>query len=156
MTKLTWILVALLAVVSLGCDNNRVFEQYEDIPDYKWSKNQTLRFEVEIVDTINPHNLYLNIRNTGAYGYSNLWLFVNKTDTQGETISEKFECKLADDKGKWYGSGFGDLFDLQIPYQQNIIFPRSGIYVFEMVQGMRTDSLEEVVNVGIRVEKANK
>ncbi|MGQ1911363.1 gliding motility lipoprotein GldH [Marinifilum sp. RC60d5] len=138
-----------------SCDSNRVYEQYEKIPDYKWNVKNVLRFEVEITDTLSSHNLYLNVRNSGAYAYSNMWMFIKKTTPDGIVSEEKFECPLASEKGEWYGSGFGDIFDLQIPYQQNVIFPKSGIYVFEIVQGMREEELENVVNVGIRIEKAN-
>jgi len=139
-----------------SCDSNRVYEHYEKIPDYKWNMENVLRFEVEITDTINSHNLYLNVRNSGAYAYSNMWLFVKRTNPDGITVEEKFECTLASEKGEWFGSGFGDIFDLQIPYKQQVVFPKSGTYIFEMVQGMRVEELENVVNVGIRIEKANK
>nr|WP_320117601.1 gliding motility lipoprotein GldH [uncultured Marinifilum sp.] len=138
-----------------SCDSNRVYEQYKKIPDYKWNVENVLRFEVEITDTLSSHNLYLNVRNSGAYAYSNMWMFINKTTPNGISTQEKFECSLASEKGEWYGSGFGDIFDLQIPYKQNVIFPKSGVYVFEIVQGMRVKELENVVNVGIRIEKSN-
>lgn len=59
-------------------------------------------------------------------------------------------------KRKWFGSGFGDIFDLRIPFKQNVVFQKSGIYVFEIVQGMRDEELKEVVNIGLRLEKANQ
>ena len=143
-----------IAIAFSACDSNRVYEDYRMIPDYEWNKNQTLDFKVEITDTIHPHNLYLNVRNTGAYKYSNLWLFIKEKLPSGEVIKEKFECRLAKDNGRWLGSGFGTIYDLQIPYQQNVVFPRKGTYRIEIVQGMREDVLKEVVNVGIRIEKA--
>jgi gliding motility-associated lipoprotein GldH len=137
-----------------ACDSNRVYEDYRMIPDYLWNKNQTLHFEVEVTDTIHPHNLYLNVRNTGAYEYSNLWLFIKEKSPKGELKKDKFECRLAKENGRWLGSGFGTIYDLQIPYQQNVIFPNKGTYRIEIVQGMREDVLKEIVNVGIRIEKA--
>lgn len=147
--------VAVIVFSAQACDSNRVYEEYQKIPDYTWNLNHTLRFEIEVTDTIHAHNLYVNVRNTGAYAYSNMWLFMKRTSPDGSVVEDKFECNLATEKGEWFGSGFGDIFDLQIPYKQNIIFPKSGVYVFEIVQGMRDEDLKEVVNVGLRLEKAN-
>jgi len=139
-----------------SCDSNRVYEQYETIPDFEWSQEHVLRFEVEITDTIQAYNMYVNVRNSNEYAYSNLWMFV-KTTTPGKEISEqKIQFQLADESGDWYGSGFGDIFDLQRPLKEHVIFPKSGIYVFEIVQGMREAKLKGIVNIGIRVEKDNQ
>ncbi|RUT77998.1 gliding motility lipoprotein GldH [Ancylomarina longa] len=156
MKKLIW--AFFLILIGLGvtsCDFNRVYEQYEDIPNYQWEQKNILRFEVNIKDTIQANNIFLNIRNTGSYEYSNIWVFVKKITPDGKTENKKIELQLADEKGKWYGSGFGDIFDLQVPFQQNVIFPHSGKYVFEITQGMWPQKLNGVVNVGIRIEKLN-
>jgi gliding motility-associated lipoprotein GldH len=146
----------LIAVFALSCDSNRVYEQYENIPDFEWNQENILRFEVEITDTIQAHNIFVNLRNSGDYAYSNLWLFVKTISPDNEVDEKKIEIKLADGTGDWYGSGFGDIFDLQIPFKQKVVFPKSGKYVFEIVQGMYDLKLQGVVNVGIRIEKENQ
>jgi gliding motility-associated lipoprotein GldH len=148
--------MAAIALSTQSCDSNRVYEAYQKIPDYTWNMNHTLRFEIDVTDTIGVHNLHVNVRNTGAYAYSNMWLFIKRTSPDGSVLEDKFECNLASEKGEWHGSGFGDIFDLQIPYKQNVVFPKSGVYVFEIVQGMRDEELKEVVNVGLRLEKSNQ
>ena len=157
MSKLIWIFcLAVIALSTQSCDSNRVYEEYKEIPGYTWNMNNTLRFEIDVTDTISVHNLYINVRNTGGYAYSNLWLFVKRTSPGGNVLEDKFECNLATEKGKWFGTGFGDIFDLQIPFKQNMVFQKPGIYVFEIVQGMRDEELKEVVNIGLRLEKANQ
>ena len=148
--------VVILGVLALSCDSNRVYEKYEDIPDFEWSQDHVLRFEVDITDTIQAHDLYVNVRNSGGYQYSNLWLFVRSTSPDNQISDRKLELKLADKTGQWFGSGFGDLFDLQVPYQQKYVFPKSGKYVFEIVQGMYDEKLKGIANVGIRIEKQNQ
>ncbi len=148
--------VALLGVLALSCDSNRVYEQYEDIPDFEWSQEHVLRFEVDITDTIQAHDLFVNVRNSGGYQYSNLWLFVRSISPDNQISDRKLELKLADKTGQWFGSGFGDLFDLQVPYQQKYVFSKSGKYVFEIVQGMYDEKLKGIANVGIRIEKQNQ
>lgn len=147
--------VFLIGLALASCDSNRVYEKYENIPNFKWSQNKALWFEVEIKDTIQRHNIYLNIRNSGSYAYSNLWLFVTTISPGLDKETEKFECELADEVGEWHGSGFGDLFDLQIPFKKSVVFPKAGIYVFKIEQGMRDAELNGIVNAGLRIEKSN-
>ena len=61
---------------------------------------------------------------------------------------------LADEKGKWIGSGMGDLYDNQIPFKKNVRFPLAGIYSFEIQQGMRMENVPLIMDVGLRIEKA--
>ena len=68
----------------------------------------------------------------------------------------RVEIKLADERGKWLGSGLGDIYDYQFPVLQNIKFPKSGLYRFELEQNMRDDTLLHVKSVGVRVEEVGK
>ncbi len=150
-----YILSFALIFIASACKENRVYENYIDIPNHEWSKDHIARFEVEITDSIQQHSIYVNIRNTGKYPYSNLWLFVKQTDPEGKVSEEKFECHLANDTGEWFGSGFGNIFDLQVLYKPTVVFTKPGLYTFEMIQGMRDDKLPGIVNVGLKLDKAN-
>ena len=145
-----------LIFIASACNKNHVYENYIDIPNYEWNKSHIARFEVEITDSIHQHSIYVNIRNTSKYPYSNLWLFIKQTNPEGKISNEKFECHLANDTGKWYGSGFGNIFDLQILYKPAIQFTKPGLYTFEIVQGMRDDNLPGIVNIGLKLNKPNQ
>lgn len=156
MKMLRILCTVLLGTLLFSCDSNRVYEQYENIPDFLWNQENICRFEVEVTDTIQAYNILINLRNSGDYSYSNLWLFVKTISPDNEIVDNKIEVKLADENGEWYGSGFGDIFDLQVPFQQKVVFPKSGKYVFEITQGMYDLKLKGIVNVGIRMEKENQ
>ncbi|MCZ4695478.1 gliding motility lipoprotein GldH [Ancylomarina euxinus] len=155
-SKYLLIISLALILITSACQDNRVYESYVDIPNHEWNKDYTARFEVEITDSIQLHNIYVNIRNTGKYPYSNLWLFIKQIDPEGKMTEEKYECQLASDTGEWYGSGFGNIFDLQMLYKPAILFTKPGLYTFEMVQGMRDDKLLGVVNIGLKLDKTNQ
>ena len=155
MFKSKYLLLLSLALIFItsACQDSPVFENYIDIPNHEWNKENIARFEVEITDSIQLHNISVNIRNTGKYPYSNLWLFIKQIDPDGKISEEKFECHLASDTGEWYGSGFGNIFDLQMLYKPAIIFTKPGLYTFEMVQGMRDENLPGIVNIGLKIDK---
>jgi gliding motility-associated lipoprotein GldH len=148
-------LYCIVAVLTLSaCDKNRIYENNTEIPQYVWHKDSLVKFEVDITETGIPTNFYINVRNADGFPYSNLFLFVKTTFPNGKTSRDTLECILADDKGKWLGSGMGDIYDNQIPFKRNVMFPLAGKYTFEYQQGMRTDALPLIMDVGLRIEKA--
>lgn len=146
--------VALTAILLISCDPNRVFEKNIRIPDGIWNRNNPVRFEVVVEDTITPHNLYINVRNTGMYPVSNLYLFVTTIAPSGHTIKDTVQVILADERGKWLGKGLGDIWDNQKLYKEQVRFAQKGEYIFEYEQAMRLEKLPFILDVGLRVEKA--
>ena len=149
------ILSLVAAVILFSCDPNLVYEKNIKIPDGIWYRDNTVLFEVVIEDTISSHNLFVNVRNTSLYPMSNLYLFIETTAPSGHSVRDTVEVILADEKGKWQGSGLGDIWDLQQLYKQNVRFAQRGKYSFEFKQAMRTEKLPFILDVGLRVEKAD-
>jgi gliding motility-associated lipoprotein GldH len=137
-----------------ACDSNRVYEKNTELPNYVWDKNNKLRFDVNIQDSVSFHNIYINVRNASSYQYSNLFLFVLTRSPKGDVLKDTVELTLANDKGEWLGEGLGDIWDIQIPYKTNIRFPVKGIYTIQLEQGMRHEKLPFIMDAGIRVERA--
>lgn len=153
MKKLIFVLGLYLMLT--GCDRGRVFEAYRTIDPEGWHQDSIAVFRVEPFDTINGHNVFINIRNQGDYAFSNLWLFIDIESPDGTLLTDTVEFTLADHAGKWMGSGFGNLFDNQFLYKQNVFFPKSGLYQFRVKQGMRSRKLKGIHDVGLRVEQGN-
>ncbi len=151
MRKASLFLLTLLSLAA--CDPNRVYESYREINQEGWHKDSVVTFAFNITDTIQGHNLYINLRNKGNYPNSNIWLFLSIDSPDGTSLSDTIEFTLADNTGKWRGSGLGDLFDNQFIYRSNVFFPHSGRYIFNIQHGMRAELLKGIHDIGIRVEK---
>lgn len=147
--------VTLTIFILVSCDPGRVYEKNIRIPDGIWTWNSPVRFEVFVEDTITTHNLYLNVRNTGMYPLSNLYLFITTIAPSGHMIKDTVQIILADEKGKWLGDGLGDIWDHQKLYKEQVRFAQKGKYIFEFEQAMRIERLPFILDVGLRVEKAN-
>ncbi len=157
MKRFIGVISILLVLIGLfSCKNSSIYNDYREIPDYKWKIDNVLKFDVTITDTVTPCDIYFNVRNSGKYPYSNLWLFVKEKAPDKEAVNEKFNCVLADKNGQWFGKGFGDISDLQLLYKSNVLFKKSGVYTFEIAQGMRDEVLNGIVNVGIQIKKVEK
>lgn len=138
-----------------SCDTNQVYEKNVEIDDFKWNINDTIEFNVSIQDTLSPHNIYFNVRNTSKYPMQNLYVFIHTHSPNGMLLKDTLEFYLADDRGRWTGSGWGDIYDNQFLYKKNVRFPVSGTYTFKYTQGMRTETLRYISDVGLRIEKVS-
>ncbi len=149
-------LVGLISLVLLisACQNTDVFLKYKTIPLQGWSKDSIYTFEVPITDASLAYNVFINVRNRGEYPHQNLWLFVQKISPDSIVSNDTINFYLADQRGKWLGSGVGSVYEMPVIYQRNFHFPKAGKYSFEIVQGMRDTVLIGINDIGMRVEKA--
>lgn len=121
-----------------------------------WNRKNKISFFVNVIDTVTPHNFYINVRNASDYPFSNLFLFMETRYPQSTYSKDTLECVLADVSGKWLGDGSGDIWDNQILFKRNFKFKRKGLHVFTLEQAMRLENLPQILDVGIRIEKSIK
>ncbi len=157
---------SILGIVFLGfcalanscMDKNYVFDQNVEIPNAKWVASDKAILKLNVSDTVSQHNFYINVRNTEAYPYRNLYVFVKTIFPNQKVKKDTVGIILADNTGKWLGSGSGFLSSSQhlsntILYQYNKRFPIPGEYRFEIEQAMRTDTLVGIQNIGLKIDK---
>lgn len=152
--KFFWAIVISLFTVS--CSSNDVFFQYKAIAPQGWNKDSVCTFNIPITDTTAVYNVYLNVRNRGEYPYQNLWIFLRKVQPDSTLVRDSVECYLADQRGKWLGSGVGSVYEMPILYQQNIRYKTKGTYRYQIAHGMRDSILVGINDIGVRVEKVKK
>ena len=61
-----------------------------------WDRTFKPGFEFDIADTINKHDVFIDVRHTGEYPFSDLFLFVDLEGPGGRTVRDTVECLLAD------------------------------------------------------------
>lgn len=132
------------------------YEKNLEIPGHEWSYEHKPVFEVTLLpkDTAYMYNIYVNVRHKDSYAYSNIWLVINTQFPEGKPIPQRVELPLADMSGRWLGSGLDDIYEHQIPVQQKAILNKPGVYRFTFEQNMRQNPLPDIMNVGLRIEKA--
>jgi gliding motility-associated lipoprotein GldH len=121
-----------------------------------WKLTDIPTFKVPITDTLTSNNVIFTIRSGSSYPFRNIYLFVTTTSPDGKNITDTLQYNLADEKGKWFGKGFGDIRELNLPYKSNVFFPLKGTYVFKIQHGMRIEDLKGIYDIGLRIEKKRK
>lgn len=146
------LLLLIVIIAATGCsDPNAIIDQNTEIANKNWSYQNKIGFDVKIDDAAVTYNLYLNLRVTGDYKYSNLFAMISNPEKKGS--NSRYEFRLANPDGEWLGQGSGSLYSFQIPFQKNYKFPAAGTYRIQIEQNMRDNPLHEVSDVGLRVEK---
>jgi gliding motility-associated lipoprotein GldH len=148
------LLPAMLMLFVIGCtDPNAIIDHNIPIENHNWSYSNRIKNAVKIDDANAAYNIYINLRVTGDYRYSNIFVLVRRNGPGLKGIT-RYEVKLANPDGEWLGQGSGNLYSYQVPLRTNFKFPQKGTYEFEIEQNMRDNPLHEVSDVGMRVEKA--
>ena len=125
---INWILVVCIATVLASC-NNDSFDKRTVIPEAEWRQEDRVVFDVDINDTISPYEFGIGLRHLENYRYSNLFVFLHTTMPNG------------------------NLRDLTVPLNENLLFPLSGTYHFEIEQAMREPVLKGISDIGLYIEK---
>lgn len=147
------IVLALFAFGLVSCDSTVIYEENRPIPAAVWKATEPAHFEFEVNDTLTLHNFYVNLRNGENYPYSNIYFFIDMEFPNGKKSIDTVECFLADNTGKWLGTGVGDIHDNRFLYQHGKQFPMAGLYKIDIRQGMRVDQLEGIFDVGFRLSR---
>lgn len=157
---LLWLVA--LGLLFVSCDSKSVYDKYKSVPN-EWHKDSIVSFNITPPDSIKPYNLFINLRNTEAYKYSNLYLIVEMDFPHGKIIKDTLEYRMADPSGKLLGEGMTDIKENKLWYKEGVVFAESGDYTVKIQQAMRengqvdgVEALEGITDVGFRIEKATK
>lgn len=144
-------LILLTTLLLAACGPKTLFDHNEEVKN-PWATTDPLLLQFEVTDSIQPYDIYLNIRHTTQYEYANLYLFIHSQLPTGEAFTDTVEVFLADIKGQWLGSGLSKTKDLQILYRKSGRFPMKGKYLIKIEQAMRNPQLEGIESVGMRIQ----
>ena len=135
------------------CTTADLYEKTVSLPGHEWKSNYKPEFNFTITDTATPYEAFFVVRHTEKYNYNNIWINLY-SQPPGDTLHQaQFELQLATNEKGWLASGMDDIYEHRI----RLIPPRqlrSGTYKLILENIMREDPLKEVLNVGIRIEKA--
>ncbi|MDR0824930.1 MAG: gliding motility lipoprotein GldH [Prevotella sp.] len=144
---------ALLIIIHISCDKQEVYYRFQELKDAEWARHDTLFFDVDSASfEINKrYNLTIEVSNNVNYPYRNIWIFMQSninSDSVYTDMSKEFQ--LADEFGKWNGSGFGTIYQTSLSYG-TITFKEKRDYRIKLEHGMRDEPLKGIEKVGIRI-----
>lgn len=144
--------IIILMFCFSSCDPGMVYDKFRHIDNASWKWEDPAEFDVEMNDTLDYQNIFIRIRHTVDYPLSNLYMFVHVTGPSGQRLTDTIDFKLAENNGKWIGSGLGKNREVDYLFKQNTRFPEAGNYHFSLEQAMRLKEVP-VSEIGLRIEK---
>ena len=149
------IIFVFLSLLLLVCCNTNTESSYSVFEEDSWHADSIITLSHSVVDTITKQNLYLKIRHSTDFEYQNIFLFVDfqeKRDTIEVILSEK--------NGKWLGSGFGDIKEVEYCFAKETIFNSKKTSKVTVEQAMRygeqpvITNLKGIIALGINIKKS--
>lgn len=151
------VLILLVSVFFLSCDDKRVFDEYKSVGS-AWHKDSVVSFNLPELDSTKKYDLFLNIRDNNNYPFRNLFLIVSLEKPNGYTKVDTLEYEMAAPDGTLLGNGFTDIKESKLYYKENVKF--RGKYKLHIKQAVReggkvpgVTQLEGITEVGLRIEK---
>ena len=136
-----------------SCQTVDLYERVVNIPKQEWRSNFKPQFNFIIKDTQTYYDIYVLVRHNEKYEFNNIWISLTYQLKGQQPVTNQYELPLANNEG-WLGTGMDDLYEhrIRITPDEGIVL-KGGEYSFTIGQIMRKDPLENVLNVGLRIEK---
>ena len=145
------IFITGIILIFSSCDPDMVYDKFQKTNNGIWSWADKKTFHVPIDDSLRSYNILVNVRHTTDYPKSNLFVFITTSAPNGNFMKDTVEIKIANDRGKWLGNGFGKIKLVSRVYRKAIRFANKGEYIFTVEQAMRLPEIP-VTDVGLRIE----
>jgi gliding motility-associated lipoprotein GldH len=138
-----------------SCNETAYYQKSFGFKNNMWSQDVKPKFEVEFQDTTKLYDFVLTLRTTTDYKYSNLWIFLNSTPPVGESVREPYEIKTTFPDGSWIGKETGTIVEHQLVFKRRRL-PYKGKYKFAVEQAITEKTVDEVLDISLRVEEVKE
>lgn len=150
-------LISFVSLYFASCIKIDLYEKQATIPSQQWLYTNVPQFTFHIDDTTSLYNVYVILRHTDEYKYNNIWLRIGLKTPSDSFNYQNVNLALATDAKGWEGTGMDDIYEVRksisaAPFS----FKKAGDYTFSIAQIMRENPLNNILNVGLRIEKISR
>lgn len=145
------VFIVALGFLLTSCGDQPFYEKEFSFEGREWKQSVRPEFKVKVDDVSKPYNITLFVRTTTDYPYNNLWIYLKTTTPDGTSKREPFEIEISNPDGSWIGSKTGTIVETPIYFKERML-PQKGLYTFELEQAITKSKVEEILDVGLRVD----
>jgi gliding motility-associated lipoprotein GldH len=150
--KKLFLLLVPFALFLNSCATIDIYEKTVTVPGHAWENSFRPSFDFTIKDTLSLYQPFLVLRHNEKYNYNNIYINLY-VKGPGQDTATKFQrnLQLATNE-KWTATGMDDIYEhrIELGDAQSL---KEGNYQFKIEQIMRENPLQNVFDVGIRIEK---
>ncbi len=144
----------------VACNDATIAGDTHSFNENSWDVNEKVSFELPALDSLKQYTIFLNVRNTNDYPFSNLFLIASLQYPNGKTVVDTLEYRMAAPDGSWLGTGLGSIKESKLYYKENFGFAENGNYTLNITHAVRNNgdvqgviNLEGISDVGYSVEE---
>lgn len=157
MTKYNWICCLVCCALLLSsCSQSTIFEKQYVLQDGIWTYDEVLNFSFEITDTSKLYDVFLELEHSTNYEFENLYINIITSYPDSKQDTQMVSLELANAIGMWLGDCGKHTCELNIPIQQKVFFIQEGAYSISLEQYMRKEALQNVNELGLKIEAVGK
>ncbi|MGB0427355.1 MAG: gliding motility lipoprotein GldH [Flavobacteriales bacterium] len=151
MTRIAVLCTILMGLSLVSCSDSMTTLDVEIYPEAHlvWQEPTVFDFDLET-----PHEVaevYLNLQHNTDYPYRNIYFFTELIYPDASIKTDTLQYKLAQNDGKWLGSGYGASKTLLLSYP--IELNQKGSYHLNIQQGMRVDTLIGIEKLALSLKR---
>ncbi len=136
-----------------SCTTVDLYEKSVSIPRHAWESSFKPDFNFTIKDSGSTYKIFLVLRHNEKYSFNNIYVNLYIKGPEQDTAQKiQRDVELATNDKGWLGEGMDDIYEHRALLFEQYLKP--GDYHFSLEQIMREDPLLNILNAGIRVEKA--
>jgi gliding motility-associated lipoprotein GldH len=150
--KIATLLLLIITLGMVSCDDKTVYHHYEHVPGYVWEKNDTLTFSIPPVAEEGTYQEQLEMRINGDYPFLSLTMLVDEHILPlGGSHRYAYTCELMDKYGTPLGEGVSyyqyrfDMNELNLNKGDSLV-----VYI---VHNMKRELIPGISDVGLRLRR---
>lgn len=156
--KLSFAILSIFALilVAVSCSEREAYYKFGELKEANWPVEEALLFVIDSTDMPSDkrYDVSVEITNNVNYPYQNLWLFSEYNKEDSSIVKSQKEFILADEFGKWQGSGFASLYQSTFPVLKSVRFAKGVKYEIYIRHGMQDTILHGIEKVGLKITEA--
>lgn len=148
----------LLIIALSSCTGNSISSDSKSLPEF-WDLGFAINFDIPELPQNKKYDIFLELRNTNDYPFSNIFLVTSLKFPNGKTEVDTLEYRMARPDGTWLGEGLGTIKQNKLHYKENFEFKEKGTYTLLIEQAVRNNGdvtgvrkLDGITDVGYSIE----
>ena len=149
------LLLIFLYLIIASCDKQLVYKEYRTFDNVSWNRLNILEFNVP-VNQGEELDFFLFLRHHTYFPYDKLYVNITFYSPSGDIRSAEYDFNLKDEKGKWLADGMGELWDIELPVRQNMLFNENGVCKVRIENKYTKTETPGIVEIGLIARSSEK
>jgi len=153
------ILLFIACFLFFSCNEKPIFQASKSVGHF-WHKDSIIPFCFDIKDTLQAYNLFLKLKASNDYPFSNIFLITSIESPNQQIKIDTLEYLMASAEGKILGNGFSKNKESKLWLKKKHYFSQIGKHTISVEQALRkrgeiegVEKLKGISEIGLSIER---